>query len=147
MCGPDTPSGPREGARVDFFSRARGALGNLVFLDPAAPNSSVATHVRFTPGDGVALSDSVLVSIHVTGDMTKPVQDCGLLHQFRLSRALRQASGFEMPLDKPLSLEIGGAGILGRRVSMLQDGTPSENRFLADGIVGFNSNLPITASL
>ncbi len=63
MCGQDTSGKARGGARVDFYSQIQGALGNLIFLDPAAPNSSVATHVRFTPREDVVVEDLILVSI------------------------------------------------------------------------------------
>lgn len=65
MCGHDTSSTPRVGARVDLFSRATsGPLGNLIFLDPSEPDSMVATHVRFTPeDDGLDADSQILVSI------------------------------------------------------------------------------------
>ncbi len=79
----------------------------------------------------------------MTGDMTKPAEDCGLLHQFRLSKCSSsgQDSVFEMALEQPLLLEVGGTGILGRRVSMLKDGNVPGDGLAADGIVGFNAFL------
>lgn len=68
--------------------------------------------------------------------MTKSVRESGLLQQFTISRpkvfAGRDA-GFEMALNESVSLNVGGEGIIGRRVSMTRRG-----RVVADGIVGFN---------
>ena len=73
----------------------------------------------------------------VTGDMTRDVDDCGLLRQFTLSdaRGNRIAGGkaFEIALADSLPLSVGQDGIIGRRVSMRRKGV-----LLADGIVGFN---------
>lgn len=65
MCGhEDTPSStPRVGARVNFFSQDYGHLGNLVFHNPRAPTSPLATHAQFSSTDGLELRDDVLVSI------------------------------------------------------------------------------------
>jgi len=45
-----------------------------------------------------------------------------------------------MPLSRALPLDVGGEGIIGRRVSMRRG-----DEVLADGIVGFNF-LPVPAS-
>ena len=86
-------------------------------------------------------------SASMTGDMTKSVQDCGLLHQFRIASNQQQISDLEIPLETPLSLEVGGAGILGRRVSMLRDNEGQGEQLVADGIVGFNCIPTVAASL
>ncbi|KAK1835868.1 hypothetical protein QBC39DRAFT_339820 [Podospora conica] len=139
MCGhEDTPSpAPRVGACVNFFSPDHGHLGNLVFHNPQTPTSSLATHVQYSSTDGVGLRDDVLVSIHVTGDLTKPVAECGLFHQFSLSRRSRS----EIVLEDHLTLDVGDDGIIGRRVSMIRDG-----ELVADGIVGFNTASLVAAS-
>ncbi|KAK4153050.1 hypothetical protein C8A00DRAFT_43987 [Chaetomidium leptoderma] len=156
MCGQETPSTtPRVGARVDFFSpTGRGNLGNLLFLNPSSPSSRHATHVRFhqPPSSSSsqapqALSDndeSILVSIHMTGDLTKPLCDSGLMQQFTLARSSSSSpgsattttkeEGVEMALGEALWLNVGHDGIIGRRVSMRKG-----EELLADGIVGFNS--------
>ncbi|KAH6641306.1 hypothetical protein F5144DRAFT_618869 [Chaetomium tenue] len=164
MCGPETPSStPRIGARVDLSSPSgRGSLGNLLFLNPTSPSSAHATHVRFfqpatakpttsckSPFD----DDSLLVSIHLTGDLTKPLADAGLMQQFTLRSP--PSSTPSSPINSPhddgvpngyfeetalgaaLSLQVGSDGIIGRRVSMRRG-----EELLADGIVGFNS-LPV----
>ncbi|KAK4114656.1 hypothetical protein N656DRAFT_843380 [Canariomyces notabilis] len=166
MCGPETPSStPRVGARVDFFSHTSSScsssdsnsrpIGNLLFLNPSSPSSSLATHVRFQQppradklNSSKSLStDSILVSIHLTGDLTKPVSDSGLLRQFTLCRGCEAVNGdgdgslFEMPLREALSMNVGQDGIIGRRVSMTRGG-----ELLADGIVGFNFLPPAAAT-
>lgn len=164
MCGPETPSStPRIGARVDLSSpTGRGILGNLLFLNPTSPSSAHATHVRFIqPATSIPpFDDNLLVSIHMTGDLTKPLADAGLMQQFTLrrtptstptttptttpnnnplttSRADAEVQFEETPLSAALSLQVGSDGIIGRRVSMRRGG-----ELLADGIVGFNS-LPV----
>ncbi|KAL2162914.1 hypothetical protein VTH06DRAFT_6750 [Thermothelomyces fergusii] len=159
MCGPETPSTtPRVGARVDLSSpTGRGSLGNLLFLNPSAPSSTHATHVRFhrlgeesSPlGDRGACDDDdddndddVLVSIHTTGDLTRPLAEAGLMRQFTLPLRGRGSGGpAEVPLGAAVSLHVGGHdGIIGRRVSVRRG-----RELLADGIVGFNFCFSATA--
>ncbi|AEO56668.1 hypothetical protein MYCTH_2301829 [Thermothelomyces thermophilus ATCC 42464] len=139
MCGPETPSAtPRVGARVDLSSpTGRGSLGNLLFLNPSSPSSTHATHVRFhqrkeepSPLGDRGDCDDVLVSIHMTGDLTKPLAESGLMRQFTLRG---HSEGAEMPLGAAVSLQVGQDGIIGRRVSVRRG-----HELLADGIVGFN---------
>ncbi|KAK4446830.1 hypothetical protein QBC34DRAFT_410923 [Podospora aff. communis PSN243] len=144
MCGPSTPSStPRIGARVDLFS-----LGNLLFHNPTTPNSPLATHVRFSPRDYTQTetdNDDLLVSIHITGDLTKPVDESGLFQQFTLPQGrglLERDAGVEMALRECVSLEVGQDGIIGRRVSVTRRGV-----LLGDGIVGFNFGPSVSASL
>jgi hypothetical protein len=77
----------------------------------------------------------------LTGDLTKPLADAGLLRRFTLRpSSSRKDDGVEMPLPgEALSLNVGNDGIIGRRVSMMRG-----NEVLADGIVGFNF-LPVVA--
>lgn len=74
-----------------------------------------------------------------TGDLTKSVCDSGLFRQFRLPARWLRADTLEVALDRPVSLMVGGDGIIGRRVSMLGERGLTEETLLADGIVGFNS--------
>jgi hypothetical protein len=69
----------------------------------------------------------------VTGDLTKPLSDAGLMQQFTLRSSVPSSDGVDMPLGAALSLQVGNDGIIGRRVSMRRGG-----ELLADGIVGFN---------
>ncbi|KAK3308351.1 uncharacterized protein B0T15DRAFT_105889 [Chaetomium strumarium] len=172
MCGEETPSStPRVGARVDFYpasglQHTHLPVGNLVFLNPSSPSSCHATHVRFSQRPSTSTTatattttttththedgdESVLVSIHMTGDLTKPLADSGLLRRFTFrpnsssssSSSRKDDDGVEMPLPgEALSLNVGNDGIIGRRVSMMRG-----NEVLADGIVGFNF-LPVVAA-
>lgn len=45
----------------------------------------------------------------------------------------------ELPLERPLSLEIGNDGIIGRRVSVCADYQTERQAIIAEGIVGFNT--------
>ncbi len=71
----------------------------------------------------------------MTGDLTKPLADSGLMQQFTLcgSNSSSSNENCEMALGEALSLNVGNDGIIGRRVSMRRGG-----ELLADGIVGFN---------
>lgn len=72
----------------------------------------------------------------ISGDLTKPVGESGLLQQFTISPPgdlTGVETGYEMALNESVSLNVGGDGIIGRRVSMTRGG-----RLVADGIVGFN---------
>ncbi|KAM7210928.1 hypothetical protein V8F06_013685 [Rhypophila decipiens] len=140
-CSDETISSSRVGARVDLSSpTGQGQIGNLLFLNPAFPGSSQATHVQFTSSshhhDGDEEGDDmIIVSIHKSGDLTKPVSESGLLQQFVLP--LPPSHNFELTttqLETSVSLEVGGDGIIGRRVTIHQG-----RKHLADGIVGFNS--------
>ena len=81
--------------------------------------------------------------VSLTGDLTKPLSDSGLMQQFTLSKSHGSTDSDEttMPLASALSLNVGNDGIIGRRVSMRRG-----NELLADGIVGFNFLPEVTAS-
>jgi hypothetical protein len=65
MCGLDTSTALRIGARADLFSESQGPWGSLLFINQAVPESSTATHVRFTPASGQLMrhTSQMLVSI------------------------------------------------------------------------------------
>lgn len=71
----------------------------------------------------------------MTGDLTKPLADSGLLREFTICGAgCGDEDGVEMALGgAALELDVGNEGIIGRRVSMRLGG-----QVVADGIVGFN---------
>jgi hypothetical protein len=73
-----------------------------------------------------------------SGDLSRRPEDCGTFQQFRFPTATSSFNKeyIELPLDKPLSLEVGNDGIIGRRVSLYSRSAPS--RLVAEGIVGFN---------
>lgn len=72
------------------------------------------------------------------GDMTKAAHDCGLFRQFTLCNAHTTRRYVELPLDTPLSLEVGDDGIIGRRVSVCWTTESGSEDLVAEGIVGFN---------
>ncbi|KAM7202549.1 hypothetical protein V8F20_004338 [Naviculisporaceae sp. PSN 640] len=141
-CSDERISADRVGARVDFFTasnnRARGQMvGNLLFLNPSSPTSSRATHVWFTGSSTTSSINggNLMVSIHKSGDLTKPISESQILEQFSLPSPLSSTTHeLATQLESPLSLDVGGDGIIGRRVTIHQG-----KRHLADGIVGFNS--------
>lgn len=73
-----------------------------------------------------------------SGDLTRRVEDCGTFQQFQFPTTTESFNRafIELPLDKPLSLEVGNDGIIGRRVSLYSRSVP--NHVVAEGIVGFN---------
>ncbi|KAG6010353.1 hypothetical protein E4U21_006917 [Claviceps maximensis] len=146
MCGPDTANRPRGGALAALTTAAHDShshnslQGDLAFHTPGHPGSSQATHARFTPSQGCSLGDldTMHVTIHSIGDMTKKADDCGLFRQFTLHNEHTSRRYVELPLDSPLSLEVGGGGIIGRRVSVCWTTKAGTENSFAEGIVGFN---------
>ncbi|OHF03906.1 hypothetical protein CORC01_00768 [Colletotrichum orchidophilum] len=149
MCGPDTCTKPRGGALAVLnqpcSQPSPSALnprirGDLAFHTPGKPGCTFATHARITGGEGCDLqsfSDMVVV-IHKSGDLTRKPEECGLFHRFAFSGAsiLENGSILELALQRPVSLEVGDDGIIGRRISIFP-GTGMDNA-CAEGIVGFN---------
>ncbi|KAG6092198.1 hypothetical protein E4U30_005737 [Claviceps sp. LM220 group G6] len=146
MCGPDITNRPRGGALAALTSAKRELSchhvleGDLAFHTPGQPGSCQATHARFTPSEQCSLGelDRLRVVIHLMGDMTKAAEDCGLFRQFTLCNAHTSRRYFELPLQSPLSLEVGNDGIIGRRVSLSLETRPGSEDLVAEGIVGFN---------
>lgn len=75
-----------------------------------------------------------------TGDMTRSVDECGLFRHFTFydTPSTHPNDFVEFPLDKPLSLEVGNDGIIGRRVSLFSQPSSGVSKVVAEGIVGFN---------
>lgn len=75
-----------------------------------------------------------------TGDLRSSICDSGLFRQFAIPAATPSAQRqyVELPLDTPLSIEVGHDGIIGRRVSLCSGPIPSPENTVAQGIVGFN---------
>ncbi|KAK5996108.1 hypothetical protein PT974_04535 [Cladobotryum mycophilum] len=159
MCGPENTNRPRGGALVALCPPALAATmptsaspfsgvirGDLAFHTPGFPGSTEATHARLTPENALdlgQLSDLHIV-IHSSGDLTRSADECGLFRQISLSTmamASPSSSAYlELPLESPLSLQVGNEGIIGRRVSLYSRPCPGINRMVAEGIVGFNFN-------
>ena len=74
------------------------------------------------------------------GDLTKRANDCGRFRQFPLPpvASCRRSDFTELPLETPLSLEVGNEGIIGRRVSLCSRQSSGPDLVVAEGIVGFN---------
>ncbi|KAG6309431.1 hypothetical protein E4U44_006939 [Claviceps purpurea] len=146
MCGPDNTNRPRGGALAALTSANRLSSchhvleGDLAFHTPGQPGSCQATHARFTPSEQCSLGelDRLRVVIHSVGDMTKAAEDCGLFRQFTLCNERTSRRYFELPLELPLSLEVGNDGIIGRRVSLSWETRSGSEGPVAEGIVGFN---------
>lgn len=77
-----------------------------------------------------------------SGDLTRRASECGLFRQFALPSATAAAACgpafVELPLEPPLSLEVGAGGIIGRRVSLCSRRASGQEDIVAEGIVGFN---------
>lgn len=161
MCGPENTNRPRGGALVALnppVSASKNLLrGDLAFHVPGDPGSIDATHARLTPGETCDMSGLVNPYIVIqyvrrlpnlnhlltlsssSGDLTKDACDCGIFR--KLSFPLRESCTqeyVEFPLNKPLSLEVGNDGIIGRRVSLYSRPTIGREVVVAEGIVGFN---------
>lgn len=67
-----------------------------------------------------------------TGDLTVPSAQCKQLEEFTLSE-------MESRLRQQLLLQVGGDGIIGRRIAISSSGFPRP--CIAEGIVGFNHGL------
>ncbi|KAF4981887.1 hypothetical protein FZEAL_2407 [Fusarium zealandicum] len=142
MCGPENTNRPRGGALVALnppVNTISSTLrGDLAFHTPGSPASANATHARLTPSEECnmkELSDLHIV-IHSSGDLSRDASDCGMFRQFAFPSAPSKQQDYfvELPLERPLSLEVGSEGIIGRRVSLYA----GQHKIVAEGIVGFN---------
>ncbi|KAL7812107.1 hypothetical protein V8C44DRAFT_329749 [Trichoderma aethiopicum] len=81
-----------------------------------------------------------LTSHSSSGDPRTRIEDCGTFKKFGFpttAESFSQTQAFvELPLSKPLLLEVGNEGIIGRRVSLYAGASPG--RVVAEGIVGVN---------
>ncbi|KAI1346589.1 hypothetical protein F5Y01DRAFT_297445 [Xylaria sp. FL0043] len=117
--------------------------GRLLFHN-RTDESSHATHAVFTvdesPGFGSRTSESFVIMIHETGDLTKPATTSPSWATFSLNPAIGTVVGAKVPsleveLGRPMKIEVGIDGIIGRRVSVwTQNGAGP----IAEGIVGYN---------
>ncbi|RDA88532.1 hypothetical protein CP532_6633 [Ophiocordyceps camponoti-leonardi (nom. inval.)] len=137
MCGPERSDRPRHGALVALRATDRSSLrADLIFHTPGQPASNEATHATLTPSSAFDFA-GLRVVIHISGDLGRPVDDCGLFRALDLPD-LASANAVEFPLEEPLSLAVGDCGIIGRRVSLCSRPTCGSEVVLAEGIVGFN---------
>ncbi|RCI16852.1 hypothetical protein L249_1885 [Ophiocordyceps polyrhachis-furcata BCC 54312] len=137
MCGPQRSDRPRHGALVALRVTDRPSLrADLIFHTPGHPASTEATHATLTPSSAFDVA-GLRVVIHISGDLGRPVDDCGLFRALDLP-GFTSANVVELPLQEPLSLAVGGSGIIGRRVSLCSRPACGSQVVLAEGIVGFN---------
>ncbi|KAL6920903.1 hypothetical protein FSHL1_004879 [Fusarium sambucinum] len=143
MCGPENTNRPRGGALVSLNSPTNSPSrisGDLAFHTPGSPSTSSATHARLTPSEECSIHNfsNLHVIIHSSGDLTRNASECGLFRQFSLQTPPTSNDFVESQLQGPLSLEVGGDGIIGRRVSVYSRLATGQNKIIAEGIVGFN---------
>ncbi|KAH6889746.1 hypothetical protein B0T10DRAFT_486761 [Thelonectria olida] len=149
MCGPENTNRPRGGALValnppiDTLTSPFNLCGDLSFHTPGSPGSTTATHARLTPSEACDINrlSNLFVVIHSSGDLTRNAYECGLFRQFAFPFTPTRISDdqfVELSLDKPLSLEVGNDGIIGRRVSLYSRPSSGHEIVVAEGIVGFN---------
>ncbi|KAF5539850.1 hypothetical protein FMEXI_8708 [Fusarium mexicanum] len=141
MCGPGYTNRPRGGALAalnpPINSISSNICGDLAFHTPGSPSSSRATHARLTPSEECSIKGFSDLYVVIHGDLTRNASECGLFRQFSLHTSPTSREYVELPLQGPLSLEVGGDGIIGRRVS-LYSRLASGDKIVAEGIVGFN---------
>lgn len=73
-------------------------------------------------------------------DLRSDVSDCGVFRQFALPASPLDATSYyvELSLDTPLTILIGGDGILTRQVSLCSGPIPSPENTIAQGILKIN---------
>ncbi|KAI1384377.1 uncharacterized protein F4822DRAFT_361960 [Hypoxylon trugodes] len=119
--------------------------GRLVFHD-CGKGGLVATHATFTPDESSISSsvsdiDTCIVGIHETGDLTKSAIISPFLYKFSIpqgrptSQDSWQERSIEVPLSHPMKIEVGGDGIIGRRVTIWSQHAVDP---IAEGIIGYN---------
>ncbi|KAI1805573.1 hypothetical protein F4811DRAFT_209021 [Daldinia bambusicola] len=118
--------------------------GQLTFHD-CGKGSSIATHATFIPDEentnsSLADLDSYIVGIHETGDLTRSAIMSPFLYRFNIARTdptLQSDQGrlIEVPLTHPMKIEVGGDGIIGRRVTLWSQHAVDP---IAEGIIGYN---------
>ncbi|KAG8159208.1 hypothetical protein KVR01_010869 [Diaporthe batatas] len=114
--------------------------GQVVFFNNLDSKSTLATHVKFVPFHSQQIRHDLKFTIFSTGDLTVPTAECKQIETFTLPMTLSDA--LESRLAQQLLLEVGGDGVIGRRIAITLQ-TSSETG-VAEGIVGFNSG-PVTS--
>ncbi|KAG8159781.1 hypothetical protein KVR01_010418 [Diaporthe batatas] len=110
--------------------------GQLLFFNANDHRSPVATHVRFTPSITSCMHHDLNLTIFSTGDLTVPRAECKELESFTIPRHGSSATPVEKRLEQQLLLQVGGDGIIGRRIAVSSASTSSSS--IAEGVVGFN---------
>ncbi|KAI1194738.1 hypothetical protein F5X97DRAFT_264605 [Nemania serpens] len=117
--------------------------GQLVFHNRKV-EGTIATYASFTADSScearLTTMDSCLVRIHETGDLTRPATTSPSWTTFYSKPVIEVLGGeakwsMEVELEQPMKIEVGGDGIIGRRVSVwTHQGTGP----VSEGIVGYN---------
>ncbi|KAI2617233.1 hypothetical protein GGS26DRAFT_596554 [Hypomontagnella submonticulosa] len=119
--------------------------GRLTFHD-CGKGGAVATHVTYTPDENsdrdiLPNLESYVVGIHDTGDLTKSAIISPFLYKFSLPQTPPATPGndherpIDVPLSQPMKIEVGGDGIIGRRVTLWSQHAVDP---IAEGIIGYN---------
>ncbi|KAI1075375.1 hypothetical protein F5B20DRAFT_385904 [Whalleya microplaca] len=116
--------------------------GRLTFHD-RGQGGTLATHATFVPDEddttSLANIDSCVVGIHETGDLTRSAIISPFLHKFSMAQGCLAPDGqqrsMEVRLSHPMKIEVGGDGIIGRRVTMWAQNVMDP---VAEGIIGYN---------
>ncbi|KAI2602794.1 hypothetical protein GGR54DRAFT_644695 [Hypoxylon sp. NC1633] len=119
--------------------------GRLTFHD-CGKGGPMATHATFTPdksstGRSLDNLDSYVVGIHETGDLTKSAMISPFLYKFTMTQDNQSLQDgqqewlMEVPLSHPMKIEVGGDGIIGRRVTLWSQQAVDP---IAEGIIGYN---------
>ncbi|KAI1333504.1 hypothetical protein F5Y15DRAFT_343478 [Xylariaceae sp. FL0016] len=108
---------------------------------------ATATHATLTADEandcGLQGQDQhCTIGIHETGDLTRSAVISPFLYKFKVALAapssgsIREArQSVDVELNQPLKIEVGGNGIIGRRVSVW---TRHHADPVAEGIIGYN---------
>ncbi|KAK0514157.1 hypothetical protein JMJ35_003879 [Cladonia borealis] len=137
MCGADRPS---QNGAVAIIHRAVSSQNiRLLFRNPTHP-STANTVVSYETGLGYergARQDSqqpmrdFTLQIHQHGDLTAPNKDAAVAPI--CLKTIEGQTAHEVELDTRLDLFVGGKGVVGRMVSVLNG-----KEKLGDGVIGWN---------
>ncbi|KAI1754167.1 hypothetical protein F4782DRAFT_45258 [Xylaria castorea] len=152
MCGDHHPRNPLGGALAVLSpspSTTKSSIrtspwplcGRFIFHDLRG-GGSTATHAMYMPHSPLYVDpirvdmETCLVKIHETGDLTKPATESPLWATLSLKPV--ECVGIQSmmyELERPVKMEVGVDGIIGRRVSIwIRQSTEP----LSEGIAGFN---------
>ncbi|KAI1430820.1 hypothetical protein GGR50DRAFT_690198 [Xylaria sp. CBS 124048] len=120
-------------------------LSGRLFFHDQGKGGSMATHAMFTMNPSAEphssnLAEPCLVKIHETGDLTSSATASPIWASFSLKPAASAPGDEEnqpivVELERPVKIEVGVDGIIGRRVSLW---THRGMGPVAEGIIGYN---------
>ncbi|CAN8106028.1 unnamed protein product [Discula destructiva] len=119
--------------------------GHILFFNQSDHKSPMATHVSYTPNETHSCCRDLVLTIFSTGDLTAPSKACKQINRFTLSQnscgKTANGSTMQLELERDLLLQVGGDGIIGRRIRISTLDSPTS--CMAEGVVGFNSGAPL----